>query len=47
MTHEAERNLAGYVGLWAKADFVTAFDDFQLSTHTNFSDLFHALRRAE
>jgi pyruvate,water dikinase len=47
MTYEADRHLAGYVGLWTKADSVTAFDDFHLSTDTNFSDLFGELRRAE
>jgi pyruvate,water dikinase len=47
LTYEADRNLAGYVGLWTKADSVTAFDDFHLSTDTNFSDLSGELRRAE
>jgi pyruvate,water dikinase len=47
MTYKADRSLAGYVGLWAKADSVTAFDDFHLSTDTNFSDLIGELRRVE
>ena len=46
MTHEADRNLAGYVGLWTKADSVIAFDDFHLSINTNFSDLFGELHTA-
>ena len=44
MTYAADRSLAGYVGLWTKADSVVWFDDFKLETKQAFSDLFGDLR---
>jgi pyruvate,water dikinase len=47
LSYEADRNLAGYVGLWTKADSLTAFDHFHISTSTSLVDLFADLRRAD
>jgi pyruvate,water dikinase len=47
LTYQADRNLSGYVGLWTKADSVTAFDQFHISTSTSLIDLFADLRRTD
>jgi len=44
MTFAADRSLAGYVGLWTKADSVVWFDDFKFEKWANHCDLFAILR---
>jgi hypothetical protein len=48
MTYAAERSMAGYVGLWTKADSVTWFKNFQLWGHDagEAQDLFKDLKQA-
>jgi hypothetical protein len=46
MTYDADRSLAGYVGLWTKADSVTWFKDFGIKkAGTDRMDLFQAIER--
>lgn len=44
MTFAADRSLAGYVGLWTKADSVVWFDDFKFENGQTTCDLFAILR---
>jgi pyruvate,water dikinase len=46
ITYDANRSLAGYVGLWTKADSVTWFKDFGIKkAGTDRMDLFQAIKR--
>jgi hypothetical protein len=46
MTYDADRSLAGYVGLWTKADSVTWFKGFGIKkAGTDRIDLFQAIKR--